>query len=71
MSKNKKKRNKKYTGADAAIVKPVITRIEAVNRNKVAQYWFEHKKIAKPVLITSGVAFVLVILIIQIVGWIV
>lgn len=67
MGKNKKKRNKKYTGVDAAISQPVITRIEAVNRNKVSQYWFDHKKIAKPMLIGSGVVAFLVILIFQIV----
>lgn len=68
MSKNKKKRNKKYSGVNAAISQPVITRIEAVNRNKVSQYWFDHKKVAKPVLIASGVIAFLIILIFQIIG---
>ncbi len=67
MGKNKKKRNKKYTGVDAVNDKPIITRIEAVNRNKISQYWFDHKKVAKPMLIGSGVVAFLVILIFQIV----
>jgi hypothetical protein len=66
-NKQKKKRNKVYTGADATIDRPVITRVSAVNRSKVGQWWFDHKKIARPVLIASGVVLVLVILIIEIV----
>jgi hypothetical protein len=65
MSKNKKKRNKVYTGADAAITKPVITRIEAVQRSKIGQFWFERKKMIKPILITSGIIIAAIILILQ------
>jgi hypothetical protein len=68
MSKNKKKRNKVYTGADAAVVKPIITRIEAVNRSRIGQFWFERKKLLKPVLITSGIAIAVIILVLQIVS---
>lgn len=58
-NKVKKKRNKQYRGVDAAITKPTVTRISAANRSKVGQWWFEHKKIAKPVLITGGIAVLL------------
>jgi len=67
MSKNKKKRNKVYRGADAAITRPVITRIEAANRSKLGQWWFDHKKAAKPILIASGIAIFIILMIIQIV----
>jgi hypothetical protein len=67
MGKQKKKRNKIYTGADAAIERPIITRISAANRNKVAQWWFEHKRVMKPVLIAGGVIVALVILIFEII----
>lgn len=67
MGKNKKKRNKTYTGVDAAMTQPVITRISAVNRNKPAQWWFDHKKIAKPILIASGVVIVVILIIVEIV----
>ena len=68
MGKNKKKRNKVYRGVDAAIDKPIVTRIEAVNRNKISQWWFDHKKIAKSIMIISGIVFVLVIVIAQIIS---
>lgn len=67
MAKNKKKRNKSYTGADAAITKPVITKISAVNRSKVGQWWFDNKKVAKPILIISGIVVFIVIIILQII----
>ncbi|MGV9001541.1 MAG: hypothetical protein ACOH18_01120 [Candidatus Saccharimonadaceae bacterium] len=59
-NKVKKKRNKQYTGADAAITKPVVTHISAANRSKPGQWWFDHKRIAKPVLIVAVVVIVLV-----------
>jgi len=67
MGKNKKKRNKIYTGADAAMTKPVITKISAVNRSKPSQWWFDNKRIAKPVLITAGIVIFVIIIIIQII----
>ena len=67
MSKNKKKRNKTYSGADAAITKATVTRIEAVSRNKVSQWWFDNKKIAKPVMIAAAVITFIVMLIVQVV----
>jgi hypothetical protein len=68
MSKNKKKRNKAYTGADAAIVRPVITRIEAVQRSKIGQFWFDKKKIIKPILTAAAVVAIVIILILQIIS---
>ena len=47
MAKVKKKRNKKYTGADAAITRPTITRVQAVNRSKLGQWLFENQKMLK------------------------
>lgn len=67
MSKNKKKRNKTYSGADAAITKATVTRIEAVSRNKVSQWWFDNKKIAKPVMIAAAVIAFIIMLIVQVV----
>ena len=54
-NKQKKKRNKVYTGVDAAIARPVVTKISAVNRSRVGQWWFDHKRIARPVLIAVAV----------------
>ena len=67
MTKQKKKRNKVYTGVDAAITKPIITRIEASNRSKIGQWWFEHKTALKPILITSGIVIFVIIMIVEIV----
>ena len=47
MAKVKKKRNKKYTGADAAATRPTITRVQAVNRGKLRQWLFENQKMLK------------------------
>ena len=64
MSKNKKKRNKIYTGPGAAMTKPVITKIEASNRSRIAQWIFERKKALKTgAVIFAIIAFVVVIII--------
>jgi hypothetical protein len=67
MAKQKKKRNKVYTGAEAAITRPVVTRISATNRSRFGQWWFEHKTILKPILIATGVVIFITIIIIEIV----
>jgi len=67
MAKQKKKRNKVYTGADAAISRPIITKVAAVDRSKVGQWWFDRKKILKPTLITSGVVLIIIWLIFELV----
>ncbi len=55
MTKQKKKRNKVYKGADAALTHPIVTRISAANRGKTSQWWFDRKNFLKPVAITSSV----------------
>jgi len=67
-NKQKKKRNKPYRGVDAAIDRPILTRISAVNRNPVSQWWFDHKRVAKPILIAVLVAAVIVVLIVQLIN---
>ena len=66
-NKQRKKRNKAYTGADAAITRPVVTKISAVNRSKPGQWWFDHKRIAKPIIIAALVVIAIAILIIELV----
>jgi hypothetical protein len=66
-NKQKKKRNKAYTGVDAAVTRPVVTKISAVNRNPVSQWWFDHKRIARPIIIAALVVAGVVILIIELV----
>lgn len=64
---SKKKRNKQYKGADAALTRPSVTKISAVNRSKIGQWWFEKKRIAKPILIATTVIIVVVWLIFELV----
>jgi len=66
-NKQKKKRNKTYTGVDAAITRPVVTKISAVNRNAVSQWWFDHKRIARPIIIAAIVVIAITILIVQLI----
>jgi hypothetical protein len=57
----KKKRNKPYRGEDAAAPDtPVVRRYTAVERNKLSQWWFEKKRIAKPVGIGLGILVIAV-----------
>ena len=68
MAKKSKKRNKPYTGSNAAKSQPSITRVEAVNRAKPQQWWYENKKRVRPIAITAGViilAMWLIIVLIQ------
>ena len=66
-NKQKKRRNKQYTGVDAAISRPVVTRISAANRSKIGQWWFERKRVLRPVLIGVGILLVLAWLIYELV----
>jgi len=65
---SKKKRNKPYKGGSASAQRPTITRVAAVSRNPAHQYWVDHKRLAKPVLIAAGIVIVLIITIIGVVG---
>lgn len=67
MAKQKKKRNKPYSGSNAAVTRPVVQKISAVNRNKIQQWWFEKKRALKPILIASAVAIVVIWLLIELI----
>jgi hypothetical protein len=66
-NKQKKKRNKQYRGMDASMDRPSVTRITAANRSKIGQWWFERKKVLKPVLIGAAILIVVVWLIIELI----
>lgn len=66
-NKVKKKRNKVYRGADAALTRPTVTKISAANRTKVGQWWFDRKKVVRPIIITSVVILVIIWLIYELV----
>lgn len=67
MTKQKKKRNKVYTGVDAAITRPTVTHLSAVKRNKFQQWWFEKKRFAKPVLTAAIVVIIAIWLLLELV----
>lgn len=67
MAKQKKKRNKHYTGQDAKTNTPQVIRVEAVQRSRVGQWWHEKKRFAKPVAIAAAVVFIVVFLITELV----
>ncbi len=67
MVKQKKKRDKAYKGSGAATTRPSITRVSAVNRNRVHQWWFDHKRLAKPILIAAGVVIVIIVLVAEVI----
>lgn len=53
MAKPKKKRTKRYQGEDARTHvqnSPVVHRYEAVERNRLSQWWYERKRTLKPML---------------------
>ena len=63
---SKKKRNKKYRGVDAA--KPTtFTKVSAVKRNPVHQWFVDHRRMIRPALITLLVAFVVIVVIIGVI----
>ncbi len=68
MAKVKKKRNKKYTGADAAATRPTITRVQAVNRSKLGQWLFENQKMLKMIRNVLLIGLVVAIIIAGIVS---
>ena len=47
--KQKKKRDKTYTGSGAALTKPKVTRITAVNRSALGQWRHDHDRMIKTV----------------------
>lgn len=67
MAKNKKKRNKQYTGADAAVTKPTVTRVTAADRSNFGQWWFDHKKLVKTVSIVAGVILLVIVIVVELV----
>ena len=63
MIKQKKRRNKKYTGADAATQRPKVIRITATNRSKLSQWIFDRKKFLRAigVVILAVISLALII----------
>ncbi|HET9412184.1 MAG TPA: hypothetical protein VFO38_05045 [Candidatus Saccharimonadales bacterium] len=65
MSRKQKKRNKPYTGADAAPTKPNVHRYVAVQRSPLGEWWHTHKQTVKIVAIIVGAIFVVSFLVVE------
>lgn len=60
MAKQKKKRNKKYTGPDAKSTQPNVIRVTAVRRSPLGQWWHEKKKVVKIASIAAAVVIFII-----------
>lgn len=66
MSKQKKKRTKRYQGADAKTARPNIIRVEAVKRSKTGQWWHDNRRRVYIALAMAAVVFVLSLVVVEI-----
>jgi len=64
-SRQKKRRNKPYTGEDAASNQPTVHRYTAVERSKMGEWWQEKKRTVKIVSAISAILLILVWLIFE------
>lgn len=68
MSKQKKKRNKQYSGVGSTSSQPTVTKITAVNRTRLGQWWFENKKLIKTVATALIVIATLILIVVEIIN---
>lgn len=61
---SKKKRDKKHHKHNVAADRPVIVKVSAVKRHPAHQWWVDHHRVAKPVLIAAAIAVVVIVCIV-------
>jgi len=67
-AKQKKKRNKKYQGADAKVTTPQVVRVSAEERSRFKEWWLTYGKLAKFIGAAVGVLLVVILLVIGLIG---
>lgn len=67
MSKQKKKRTKRYKGASTKQAPAQVIRVAAVKRSKPGQWWHEKKKSVLRVMMIAGVILIVILLIREVV----
>lgn len=73
MSRRNKKRTKKYSGEDAkqfnasVQAEPIVHHYTAVERSRLGQWWYDHKRVVKPVSIAIAALLLIVWLVIELV----
>lgn len=67
-NKQKKKRNKKYQGADAKVQAPQVLRVSAEERSAFKEWWLTYGQLVKVVGGVIGFIIVLIVLLIGVFG---
>lgn len=68
MAKQKKKRNKKYQGADAKVITPQVMRVSAEERSRFKEWWLVYGQLTRLVAIAVAILLVVILLVVGIVG---
>lgn len=66
--KQKKKRTKKYSGVDARVGTPMVTRVSAEERSRFKEWWMVYGQLTKFAGAVVGIIAVVVLLVIGIIG---
>ncbi len=67
-NKQKKKRTKKYQGADAKLNTPQVVRVSAEERSAFKEWWLVYGRLAKFIGAAVGILLVAILLIIGLIG---
>lgn len=67
-NKQKKKRNKKYQGADAKVSSPQVLRVSAEDRSALKEWWLTYGRLAKFIAAAAAIVFALLLVIVGLVG---
>lgn len=65
MAKQKKKRTKKYQGADAKATTPTVVRVSAEERSRFKEWWLTYRQLVK---IGGAILSIVVLVVIVIIG---
>ena len=67
-AKQKKKRNKKYQGADAKVSTTLVTRVSAEERSRLKEWWLVYGQLTRLVGTIVGILVAIILLVVGIVG---
>ena len=68
MSRQKKKRTKKYQGVDAKVTAPQVLRVSAEERSRFKEWWLTYGQVTRLAAIALGILLVIILLVVGIVG---
>ena len=67
-AKQKKKRNKRYTGVDARVTAPTVMRVSAEELSPFQEWWRTYGRLVKLGLTIVGIVLLLALLVVGIIG---